>query len=109
MCSLFSSYRHPRCVVVHGFRDYVRSLCKPAVTDSSDSSYCSDRITSADTASRVQTEYLCGVSGSLPPEKHTGNEYAIYTTGPNSSQFNLITVKSDGTRWEITNKISNKL
>jgi len=100
--SHYSVFRHPRCDVIDRFLNDVRSLCKPLVTDPASPFYCGAHPEIGATADqKLQKNYACYEKSifKLISRKVTGNEFAIFTTVPDTSHLNLIRFTSDGTRW----------
>ncbi|CAD5113217.1 unnamed protein product [Dimorphilus gyrociliatus] len=93
-------YGHPRCLVLHAFRDYVQTLCKPGVTDPNDIFYCGEPVDSLSLEEKLQTSYTCGHSSS-DLEEIENNEYAIYSSTPKQSEAKLIEFKTDGVKWNF--------
>jgi beta-lactamase superfamily II metal-dependent hydrolase len=105
----YSNFRHPRCFITDYFINNLQSLCKPGETSTSSPFYCGDHpISGLPLSSRLQSTFTCG-----PPEGGfrpiDDNEFAIFSTTPDSSSMNLIDLVSDGSRWGFVNNISPKI
>jgi hypothetical protein len=105
----YSNYRHPRCFITDYFINTLQSLCRPGETNTASPFYCGAHpISGLPLASKLQSTFTCGPQsgGSLTI---TDNEYAIYSTTPDSGSMNLIDLVSDGNSWGFVNNISPRI
>jgi hypothetical protein len=105
----YSNYRHPRCFITDYFINTLQSLCKPGETDTGSPLYCGAHpIAGLPLGSKLQSTFTCGPSsgGFLTIDN---NDYAIYSTTPDSGSMNLIDLVSDGSGWGFVNNISPRI
>lgn len=100
-------YGHPRCLVLHAFRDYVGTLCKPTVTDPNNEFYCGEPLKSLSIDEKLQRTYSCGQSSS-EVEEVINNEHAIYTSTPKQNTIQVVEFMTNGEKWNFKLTPSSK-
>jgi len=105
----FNNNRFPRCDIFERFIQEVQSLCKPLETNPASEFYCGEYpIDNVVPDDKVQRFYTCGENSTNSQRLVTNNEYAIYTTIPDSNTLNVLEFTSDGVKWGFTNNFLPK-